>query len=120
MDVIRQFWDAAISVDPAATELDEGRRYPLCRPDPLRDLWHSAGLEQVTVRAIDVPTVFTDFDDYWRPFLAGHFPAPAYAMSLTEEHRTALREALRTRLPAKADGSIPLTARAWAVSGVRS
>lgn len=62
--------------------------------------------------------VFADFDDYWRPFLGGQGPAPGYAMSLTEEHRGILRDLLRTRLPTRPDGSIPLTARAWAVKGV--
>ena len=50
-------------------------------------------------RAIDVPTVFADFDDYWTPFLAGQAPAPQYAMSLSEKRRGELRERLRARLP---------------------
>jgi hypothetical protein len=61
--------------------------------------------------------VFADFDNYWRPFLGGQGPAPGYVMSLPEEHRRALRDLLHTRLPTGADGSIPLTARAWAVRG---
>ena len=85
MAMMRHFWDAAAALDPAAAELDEGRRFPLCRPEPLRDLWTDAGLDDVTVRAIDVPTVFADFDDYWRPFLGGQGPAPGYVMSLTDE-----------------------------------
>jgi SAM-dependent methyltransferase len=117
MAMMRHFWDAAAALDPAAAELDEGRRFPLCRPEPLHGLWAEAGLEGVTVRAVEVPTLFTDFADYWRPFLGGQGPAPGYAMSLTEEHRRALRDLLRARLPANADGSIPLTARAWAVRG---
>ena len=117
MAMIRHFWDAAIALDPAASTLDEGRRFPQCRPASLRDLWTGAGLDTVTVKAIDVPTVFTDFDDYWMPFLGGQGPAPAYAMSLTEEHRRALRERLRIGLPADPGGSIRLTARAWAVRG---
>jgi hypothetical protein len=71
------------------------------------------------VRAIDVPTIFRDFDDYWSPFLGGQGPAPAYAMSLGEEQRAALRERIRAGLPAASDGSIPLIARAWAVRGER-
>jgi hypothetical protein len=67
---------------------------------------------------LQVPTVFRDFDD-WTPFLGGQGPAPGYAMSLEEPRRAALREALRARLPAAADGSIALTARAWAVAGRR-
>jgi SAM-dependent methyltransferase len=117
MAMMRYFWDAATTVDPVAAELDESRRFPLCQPEPLARLWTDAGVDKVTVTAIDVPTVFADFDDYWRPFLGGQGPAPGYVMSLTEEHRRDLRDLLRVRLPTGPDGSIPLTARAWAVRG---
>jgi SAM-dependent methyltransferase len=117
MAMIRYFWDAAVALDLAAAGLDEGRRFPLCRPEPLADLWVDAGLDNVTVHAIEVSTVFTDFEDYWRPFLGGQGPAPGYVASLTEEHRRTLRDLLRVRLPVSPDGSIPLTARAWAVRG---
>jgi SAM-dependent methyltransferase len=118
MAMMRHFWDAATVLDPAVAELNEALRFPLCRPEPLARLWTDAGLAEVTVRPIEIPTVFADFDDYWDPFLGGQGPAPAYAMSLPEERRHALRELLRDRLPAGPDGTIPLTARAWAVRGV--
>lgn len=118
MAMMRYFWDAATTLDPAAAERDEARRFPLCQPESLRRLWADAGLDLVRVHAIEVPTVFTDFDDYWTPFLGGQGPAPGYAMSLTEEHRSALRDLVRARLPSGPDGSVPLTARAWAVRGV--
>jgi SAM-dependent methyltransferase len=117
MAMMRYFWDAATALDPAAADLDEGRRFPLCRPAPLSDLWTGAGLDAVAVRAIEISTPFTDFDDYWTPFLGGQGPAPGYVLSLTDDHRRALRDLLRTRLPTDADGSIPLTAKAWAVRG---
>ena len=117
MELIRRFFDAAVEVDPAAAELDEGRRFPLCRPEPLRDLFVTTGLGDVDVLPIDVPTVFRDFDDLWQPFLGGQGPAPAYASSLDEERREALREGLRSRLPIAPDGSIALRARAWAAIG---
>ncbi len=118
MALMRYFWDVATTLDSAAAELDEGRRFPLCRPEPFGRLWADAGLDGVTVRAVEVPTVFADFDDYWTPFLGGQGPAPGYVMSLTEEHRRALRDLLRARLPAAPDGSIRLTAKAWAVRGI--
>lgn len=117
MQLLRAFWDAATAIDPAAGELDEGSRFPLCRPDPLREVFDAAGLIDVEVSPIETPTAFTDFDDFWRPFLGGQGPAPGYCASLTEEHRDALRERLRETLPIQPDGSIPLTARAWAVRG---
>jgi SAM-dependent methyltransferase len=119
MQLIRHFWDAAVALDPAARELDEGRRFPICHPDRLTELFRGAELAAVETRAIDVPTRFRDFDDYWSPFLGGQGPAPSYAMSLGEERRAALRERIRAALPAAADGSISLVARAWAARAVR-
>jgi SAM-dependent methyltransferase len=116
MELVRHLWDAAAALDPAAAELDEGRRFELCRPEPLGRLLAGAGLAEVEVRPIEVPTRFRDFDDYWRPFLGGQGPAPGYVLSLEEPRRARLREELRRRLPAAADGSIPLVARAWAVA----
>jgi hypothetical protein len=119
MQMMRHFWNAAAALDPQAIELDEGRRFPLCRPKPLTELFQSVGLRNVEVRAIDISTDFKDFDDYWSPFLGGQGPAPSYAMALSEERRVALRERIRAGLPFALDGSIPLVARAWAVRGVR-
>ena len=115
MDLMRKFWDAAVELDPGAVRLDEGVRFPLCRPEALRSLFAGAGLGEVDVTAIDIPTRFTSFDDYWQPFLGGQGPAPAYAMSFDETARTRLREHIRERMPVEANGSIALTARAWAV-----
>jgi SAM-dependent methyltransferase len=120
MELIRRFWDAAAALDPAAAELDEGRRFGLCRPEPLAALFRDAGLVEVAARPLQVPTRFRDFDDYWTPFLGGQGPAPGFAMALDGPWRAALREELRARLPVAADGSIPLAARAWAVAGTRA
>jgi SAM-dependent methyltransferase len=119
MQLLRRFWDAATALDPAAAELDEGRRFPICQPDALAALWSAAGLQDVETRAVDVPTVFTSFDDYWSPFLGGQGPAPTYVAGLTGDARAALRERLRKTLPTDVDGRIALTARAWAVRGRR-
>jgi SAM-dependent methyltransferase len=117
MELIRCFWNAAKALDPAAAALDEAVRFPGCAPAPLEALFAATGLSGVATRAIDVPTRFRDFDDYWSPFLGGQGPAPAYVMSLPEGRRVALREAIRASLPTAPDGSIPLAARAWAVRG---
>lgn len=118
MQLMRHFWDAAVALDPAAFQLDEGRRFPICQPGSLTQLLQGAGLNDVEVRAIDIPTYFQDFNDYWSPFLGGQFPAPDYAMSLSEERRAKLRKGIRASLPLAADGSIRLIARAWAVRGI--
>lgn len=115
MELMRYFWDAAVELKPDAARMDEGIRFPSCRAQALVALFAGAGLKGTEVTAIDVPTPFASFDDYWQPFLGGQGPAPAYAMSLEEAARVRLRDRIRARLPAQADGSISLTARAWAV-----
>jgi SAM-dependent methyltransferase len=115
MELMRHFWDAAVELDPAAITLDEGTRFPLCRPDALAGLFADAGLQGIEVASIDITTTFANFDDYWRPFLGGQGPAPAYAMALDEKARADLRDRIRARLPLEADGSISLIARSWAV-----
>ena len=120
MQLIRYFWNAAVALDEtAAFALDERERFPLCKPELLRQLFQTTNLEKVEVRSIDVPTIFRDFDDYWYPFLGGQGPAPSYVISLPEERRVALREHIRLTLPIAIDGSIHLIARAWAIRGVR-
>ncbi|MGH3889679.1 MAG: class I SAM-dependent methyltransferase, partial [Pseudonocardiaceae bacterium] len=117
MGLIRAFWDAAVELDPAAADLDEGQRFRICQPEPLRQLFSTAGLTDISVGPLEVPTVFADFDDFWNPFLGGQAPAPGYCMTLPEDRRVALRENLRMRLPRDAAGTIRLTARAWAIRG---
>jgi len=118
MEMIRCFFDAAVALDPAAAAAaDEGSRFPICNPEGLTALFTSAGLHEVATLAIDVPTHFRDFDDYWTPFLADISIAPAYTMSLSDRERRALRKRLKASLPVKPDGSIRLMARAWAIKG---
>lgn len=119
MELMRYFWDAAVALKPENRELDEGVRFPVCQPAALTQLFEQAGLKNVACQALDIPTRFADFDDYWQPFLGGQFPAPDYAMSLGERDRSALRERIREALPTGADGSIELIARSWAVQGTR-
>ncbi len=117
MQMMRYFWDAAVALDPLALELDEGRRFPICQPAALRGLFETAGLTGLEATAIEVPTGFRDFDDYWSPFLGGQGPAPSYVASLDDSRRGILREQIRAALPIASDGSINLNARAWAIRG---
>ncbi len=120
MELMRRFWDAAVELNPAARELDEGIRFPICNRDALAALFEDGGLEQVEGRNIDVTTRFESFDDYWSPFLGGQGPAPGYALGLASTERDALRDQLKQTLPTAEDGSISLITRAMAVRGVRA
>ena len=119
MQMMRHFWNAASALDEKAREqLDEGVRFPICKPGPLRALFEGAGFRDIETRAIDVPTVFKDFHDFWSPFLGGQAPAPGYCMSLSEGDRERLRRRVRDGLPTAADCTISLIARAFAVRGL--
>jgi len=118
MELLRVFWDEAVALDPSAESLDEGRRFPVCAPDALERLWHQSGLSEVESAGLEVATAFTDFEDYWRPFLGGQGPAPAYVASLEPGRRDRLRERLRRRLGV-GSGPIVLRGRSWAVRGRR-
>jgi len=117
MQMLRYFWDAAVELDNTANIFDEGIRFPLCQEGQLESLIREAGLRQVEATAIEVETIFQDFDDYWQPFLANVGPAPSYTMSLSQKDRQKLEDKLRKSLPIDHNGSISLTARAWAVKG---
>ena len=119
MQLMRYFWDAAIALRPQDHECDQGKRFAFCTAEGLAELFTEAGFGTVGTRAIDVPTEFASFDDYWQPFLGGTGVGPAYVRTLTDAERDALREELRSRLPFEADGSIRLTARAWAAQASR-
>jgi SAM-dependent methyltransferase len=102
MRMMRLFWDAATDIDRTAADRDEGRRFPICRPEALAAAWTTAGLR--------------GFDDFWQPFLGGQGAAPAYLASLPVDHREAIRERLHARL---GERTIALTAAAWAVRGFK-
>lgn len=115
MEFMRAFWQAAIALDPDAQDLAENRRFSFCTAEGLTELAADAGLQSVASTAIEVPTVFKDFEDYWHPFTLGAGPAPGYCMSLAPDARQRLKARLAESLPRSVDGAIPLKARAWAV-----
>lgn len=118
IEFMRAFWNAATELDPNARELTEDRRFPFCTPKGLTDLVDNVGLTSIECQAIEVPTVFSDFEDYWRPFTLGAGPAPGYCASLDPAARQNLRDRLEETLPRRADGSIDLKARAWALRAI--
>jgi SAM-dependent methyltransferase len=117
---IQHFWQAAVELDPSAQPLDESRRFEAFGREQLAQHFNAAGLGEVMVDALSLPTVFASFDDYWEPFLGRTGPAPSYVASLPSDRRGRLREALRERLTPGGDGCIALEARAWAVRGAAS
>jgi trans-aconitate methyltransferase len=115
MEFLRRFWDAAIELDPAARQYDEGERFPICSPSGLEAAFRQAGFSHIGVEAVEITTRFQDFEDYWSPFVGGPGPAPGYLSSLSTERQEDLASHLAATLPRDKDGSIALTAKAWAI-----
>lgn len=117
MEFLNYFWDTAVKLDPNAADLHEGKRFPDSYEKILRGLFENAGFAESDFTAIEIATRFRDFDDFWNPFLGGQGPAPTYVLSLEESEKNKLRDALYKSLPIQTDGSINLSARAWAAKG---
>ena len=83
----------------------------------LQALWQAAGLQNVETAAFDVSHRYPDFAAYWQALQDSASIGERFA-ALSEATRQSVRDALRARLPAAADGSITLAARAHAVRGV--
>ena len=117
MQMLRVFWDEAMSLNPAMDGRDE-RHMPLCREGELGTLWRDRGLQDVSEEALEILMRFASFDDYWAPFLEKQGPAGEYVAFLQEREREQLRLRLRRRLLGDGpDRPIALAARAWAVRG---
>jgi SAM-dependent methyltransferase len=119
MEFLRIFWEEASALDPSARQLDEAGRFPICHPDRLVDLFTRAGMEGTATVSLQVDTIFQDFQDFWSPFLAGTGPAPSYVASLAAQAQGRLAARLRTRLISSPGAKLHLTARAFAIRGVR-
>lgn len=119
MEFLRHFWDAVVDLQPEAENLRESRRFANSNGDFLRCQFACAGFAGIETQPIDITMRFTDFDDYWLPFLGGQGPAPTYVQTLIGPDQANLREALKDRLVTEPNGSINLEARAWAVRGTR-
>ena len=116
---LRKFWDSAAAVDSKAATYDQATRFKICTQEGLRGLFEQAKLEGLTSHALDVTTRFTSFDDYWEPLLTGQGSAPGYLAARDQQTQTAIRERLKTVLPANPQGAIELPARAWGMRAQR-
>jgi ubiquinone/menaquinone biosynthesis C-methylase UbiE len=116
MTFLRKFWDAAITLDPAAAALDEAVTMSYCTSNELRDLFESAGLAAVTVGTASPRASYANLDDLWTPITSGIGPSGVYARSLDPVRQAALREEYGRQLGV-GDAPFELSARAWLISG---
>lgn len=116
MQMLRTFWDAALSLDPAAPDEAFGLR--MGRQGEIVGWLADAGLDDVTETTLTVSSTYRAFDELWSSMVAGVGPAGAYCAGLPQPRREALRQAWFEGLGSPS-GSFELRASAWAGRAVR-
>jgi SAM-dependent methyltransferase len=113
LPMVSHFWRAAREIDPS--HIDEQPPRAGVREGDLVERFARAGLQDVTGGTLETSVDYTDFEDYWEPFIGGGGPASgAFIASLDSEGKTALQDTLRASLP---EGPFTMPARAWLALG---
>ncbi len=89
MQMLRHFWDAALSVDNDAP--DEARTMRFGGEGEIAVLFEQAGFEDIVETTLGVSSTYADFDELWSGFLAGIGPAGTFCVSLPDSKRAAVR-----------------------------
>lgn len=114
MEMLRAFWDAAISVDPTAP--DEARTLRFGNAGEIASLFEACGLVVIDEGTLTVTSTYTDFDELWRGFLSGIGPAGSYLINMSASDQWRIHDALSDAIGRPA-GSFTLTAVARAATG---
>jgi hypothetical protein len=108
---ISAFWQAAREGD---AEVHDESDLAGAREGHLRELFETAGLQDVEETALLVSVEHETFDDWWEPFELGVGPAGAHLDPLAPPERAALRERCRAILPPP---PFTMTIAVWAARG---
>jgi ubiquinone/menaquinone biosynthesis C-methylase UbiE len=79
--------------------------------------WKNAGLETIETQVIRIPTVYSDFEDYWHSNVVPIGPQGKLIASLSASAREELRLRLRDHLPVSSSGSIVFQSFANSIKG---
>lgn len=116
MRLLRLFWDTAAELDPAAAELDESAVPRLPSPAAARPV-DDRGTRRRDRARDRSPHRLRRLRRSVGPLSGRPGPRAGLCHHPPPAARDDLREALRAAAPTAPDGSIPLSARAWAVRG---
>jgi len=120
MPILRLFWDTATAIEPGAvTRRDATLLRAMTQPGELREAFERSGFVHVTETMLTVRMDFTDFDDYWRPMMAGQGTHPEFFAGLPDQTRERIEAAVRAAyLCGRPDGRRSFVSVAWAVRGI--
>jgi SAM-dependent methyltransferase len=85
------------------------------REGHLVELFKASGLRHVEQAVLVARVVYSDFDDWWKPFSFGVGPAGAAYAALSPDQRARLRERCQAHLP---PAPFELASFAWAARGI--
>jgi SAM-dependent methyltransferase len=108
---ISVFWHAALDLD---SDAEDESGLAGAHAGQLAELFRAADLSEVEGVEISASATYASFAEWWEPYTLGVGPAGAYALTLSESERSALRERCRQLLPG---APFTLTAVAWAARG---
>src|SRR5262249_22627976 len=100
----------AIGIAPPITP---GTRDTTC--EALQSLFGKAGLQTIELREIEIEPTYGSFEEFWISQTGSVSPTAKFIGSLSESDRLRLRDAVRSRLPSKDDGSVSYPACAHAI-----
>jgi SAM-dependent methyltransferase len=103
------FWSVVREIDPTATT-ESGLAG--ARSGQLVELAAAAGLADPVDSTLAVTVTYTDFDEWWEPYLLGVGPSGGYLAAASEARRGGIRERCRKFL---GDGPFDVVAHAWCV-----
>jgi SAM-dependent methyltransferase len=117
MEMFRVLHETLVAVHPQPESQHSLRRQYGGRGE-LLGIWKACGIRDAEEIPLTVPLTFTDFDDFWIPFIEGPSNVAnclsTFSPSMKNDFQLELRRAL---LGDRFDGPIELQARAWAVRG---
>jgi ubiquinone/menaquinone biosynthesis C-methylase UbiE len=87
--------------------------------DALVALWEKAGLKSIDTCVIRIPTLYSDFDDFWNANTVGIGPLGKALSEMTPSVRDQLRTLLREQLATNPDGKVTYEAFANAIKGCK-
>lgn len=86
--------------------------------DELLECWRAAGLAEVQTGRITVTQTFDEFEDLWRPLLAGSTPSTLTLAAMPQPEQLAVREAMEMKFGWHSGWPIRIPAQALVVSGL--
>ena len=114
MELLRAFWDAALTIDSDAP--DEAHSLRFGRLGELSQWLSDGGCTDVAETTLTVTSTYRDFDEFWASIGDGVGPVGSYLQSRSDDDRQRLHAALFERL-GRPDGSFTLSAVARAAKG---